>query len=290
MKMRLSVSSYSYLSYMEKTGATYFDICDLAKKTGFEAIEFIPLDLSFGQGQTTLQELATAISSHCRFIGLTICAYTVPADFLSGSGGDIQKEVAQLKECVDTAALLGAKLMRHDIARQLNEKCKSYRDVIRIAAPAIREVTEYAAIKGIRTCTENHGFLMQDAQRVEELILAVDHVNYGWLVDMGNFACVDQDCAWAVGIAAPYAFHVHAKDFLIKSGAEMDPGMGWFRSRSGNYLRGTVAGHGAIPIVQCRSILKKAGYDGFLSLEFEGMEENITAIEAGYAYLKRIVS
>jgi aldehyde:ferredoxin oxidoreductase len=37
--------------------------------------------------------------------------------------------------------------------------------------------------------------------------------------------------------------------------------MGWFRSRSGNYLRGTVAGHGAVPIAQCVYILKKAGYD-----------------------------
>jgi sugar phosphate isomerase/epimerase len=287
--MRLSVSSYSYLAHMEKTGATYFDICDLARKTGFEAIEFIPLELRYGRGQLTVQELASALSGYCRSIGLDICAYTVPADFLTGSGGDIQKEAARLKGCVDIAALLGTKLMRHDVAKQLNEKCKSFRDVIRIAAPAIREVTEYAAAKGIRTCTENHGFLMQDAQRVEELILAVNHVNYGWLVDMGNFACVDQDCAYAVGIAAPYAFHVHAKDFLKKPGTEIDPGMGWFRSRGGNYLRGTVAGHGTVPVAQCVSVLKKAGYDGFLSLEFEGMEENLTAIEAGYAYLKRII-
>jgi sugar phosphate isomerase/epimerase len=288
--MRLSVSSYSFLTYMEKTGATYFDICDLAKKTGFEAIEFIPLDLNYGRGHAKVTELASALNDYCRSIGLGICAYTVPADFLFGCGGDIQKEVLRLKGCVDIAALLGARLMRHDIARQLNEKCVSYRDVIRIAAPAIRELTEYAASKGIRTCSENHGFLMQDAQRVEELILAVNNVNYGWLVDMGNFACVDQDCAYAVGIAAPYAFHVHAKDFLFKPGTEIDPGMGWFRTRGGNYLRGTVAGHGAIPIVQCISVLEKAGYNGFLSLEFEGMEENLAAVDAGYAYLKRIVS
>ena len=288
--MRLSVSSYSYLTYMEKTGASYYDICNLAKKTGFEAVEFIPLDLQFGSGEKTTQELALSLRKHCDSLGLSICAYTVPADFLLGSGGDIQKETERLKGCVDIAALLGANLLRHDIAKCLNENCKSYRDVIRIAAPAIREVTEYAAAKGVRTCMENHGFLMQDAQRVEELILAVGHENFGWLIDMGNFACVDQDCAWAVGIAAPYAFHVHAKDFLIKPGTQIDPGMGWFRSRGGNYLRGTIAGHGSVPIAQCLHTLKKAGYDGFLSLEFEGMEETLDAIEAGYAYLKRAIS
>jgi len=286
--MRLAVSSYSYLNHMEKTGATYFDICNLAKKTGFDAIEFIPLELTYGSGQSTIEDLAAALADHCRHIGLAICAYTVSADFISGSGGDIQKETARLKGCIDIAATLGAKLLRHDIARQLGAACKSYRDVIRTAAPYIREVATYAATKGIRTCTENHGFLMQDAQRVEELILAVDHPNFGWLVDMGNFACADQDSAYAAGIAAPYAFHVHAKDFLVKPGTHIDPGAGWFRSRGGNYLRGTIAGHGAIPIPQCFSIFKKSGYDGYLSLEFEGMEETLPAIEAGYGYLKRV--
>ncbi len=286
--MRLAVSSYSYARLMESTGASYFDICDHAKKTGFDAIEFLPLDVKYGGGLSTAEALADSLREHCRALGLDICAYTVSADFLSGSGGDPRREAERLKGCVDMAERLGAELMRHDVAWRLAGEAKSYRDVIRAAAPYILEVTEYAASKGIRTCTENHGFLMQDAGRVEELILAVGHPNFGWLVDMGNFACADQDSAYAVGIAAPYAFHVHAKDFLIKPGMHMDPGAGWFRSRGGNYLRGTVAGHGMIPVAQCVSILKKVGYDGYLSLEFEGMEENLPAVDAGYAYLKRL--
>ena len=131
---------------------------------------------------------------------------------------------------------------------------------------------------------------MQDALRVEEMILAVGHENYGWLVDIGNFACADEDSVQAVGIAAPYAFHVHAKDFLKKPGTLIDPGTGWFRSRSGHYLRGTIAGHGDIPIAQCVYALRRVGYDGFLSLEFEGMEENLPAIEAGYGYLRRVLA
>lgn len=288
--MRLAVSSYSYMGCLEKSDANYFDICQYAKKTGFDAIEFIPLDLRFGQGHTSVESLATALREHCAALGLEICAYTVSADLILGSGGDMEKETARLKGCIDTAAILGAKLVRHDVATRLSGTCRSWRDVIRAAAPLIREITTYAETMGIRTCMENHGYLMQDAQRVEEMILAVDHRNFGWLVDMGNFACVDQDSAYATGIAAPYALHVHAKDFLIKPGTQMNPGVGWFMSRGGNYLRGTIAGHGAIPIPQCVAVLKKAGYDGYLSLEFEGMEETLPAIDAGYAYLKRIVS
>jgi sugar phosphate isomerase/epimerase len=44
-----------------------------------------------------------------------------------------------------------------------------------------------------------------------------------------------------------------------------------------------------IPVPQCVKILKKAGYDGYLSLEFEGWEENIPALESGFAFLKSIV-
>lgn len=129
---------------------------------------------------------------------------------------------------------------------------------------------------------------MQDSNRVEELILAVDDPNYGWLVDIGNFICADEESTHAVSIAAQYVFHAHIKDFLYKSGREINPGDGWFKTRGGNYIRGTVIGHGVIPVAQCVEILKKAGYDGKFTVEFEGMEENMDALKAAYNYMKRI--
>ena len=63
--------------------------------------------------------------------------------------------------------------------------------------------------------------------------------------------------------------------------------MGWFRTRGGNFIRGTIAGNGVIPVAQCIYMLKQAGYAGFLSLEFEGMEENLPALEAGLAYIRK---
>ncbi len=131
--------------------------------------------------------------------------------------------------------------------------------------------------------------MLQDADRVEELIRLVDHPNYGWLVDMGNFLCGDDTPFHAVPIAAPYAFHVHVKDFLVKPWNADDPGSGWFRSRGGNFLRGTVAGHGVVPIRFCLETLRKAGYEGYVSYEFEGMEENLPAIEAAYRFIRSVI-
>jgi sugar phosphate isomerase/epimerase len=84
----------------------------------------------------------------------------------------------------------------------------------------------------------------------------------------------------------PYAFHVHVKDFLLKSGGEPRPDDSWFSSRAGNHLRGTVVGHGIIPVTQCLNYIKKSGYDGGFSLEFEGLEDPLEAVRRGYEFMK----
>lgn len=116
---------------------------------------------------------------------------------------------------------------------------------------AAARVTEYAQSVGVRTMTENHGYFSQDSIRVEKLINTVAHDNFGWLIDIGNFLCADDEPAAAVGRAARYAFYVHAKDFIVKSGQQANPGRGFFMSRGGNFLRGTIIGHGDVPVVQC---------------------------------------
>ena len=147
-----------------------------------------------------------------------------------------------------------------------------------------------AADCGLRTMVENHGYFCQDSDRLEQLVSAVKHPNFGALVDMGNFLCADDDPVRAVGRLAAAAFHVHAKDFHIKSGQWPNPGTGWFQSRGGNYLRGAIIGHGDVPVPQCLRILQRAGYAGAVSIEFEGMEEPLTGIAIGLENLRRFVA
>ncbi|MBE5806961.1 MAG: sugar phosphate isomerase/epimerase [Clostridiales bacterium] len=272
--MDIGVSSYSFSGYMRQTSATLADICGIAKDMGFDGIEFIDLP---AEGHADELEQADALRARCDELGLPVVAYTVRADFLED-----EREADRLKQKLEVAAHLGAKLMRHDVTWRTDVP---WRDIIARTAPAIREVTEYAQTLGIATCTENHGFVLQDADRLEALMRAVDHPNYGWLVDFGNFLCADQDPFHALPIAAPYAFHAHAKDFLLKDSA---PGEGWITTRGGRAIRGTVLGHGVVPIAACVSALRQAGYDGWLSLEFEGWEDCLRAVKAGLAYLRAV--
>lgn len=279
--MKIGVSSYSFSHYMKQTGANYFEICDLAKKMGYDAIEFIDLKTEVQPAESE-EALAAQVRAHCEEIGLPIAAYTIGADFLNH-----ENEVERIKHEVDIAHILGAPVLRHD-AFWAKPDDMTWRDVVAKIAPDIREVTEYAATLGIRTCTENHGYILQDAERVETLIQTVNHPNYGWLVDMGNFLCGDDNPLRAVAVAAPYAFHCHVKDFLFKPFNAENPGKGWFNTRGGCYLRGTVAGHGVVPIRKCLEILKKSGYQGVVSYEFEGMEENLPALEAAVEFIRGV--
>ena len=279
--MKIGVSSYSFAKWQAQTGADLFALCDQAKELAFDGIEFTAL-----KSEDPVSE-AKKLREKCENIGLPIIAYTVGANLLCD---DPDGEAERLMRCVDVAEALGVSLMRHDVATKLREReGYTWQTAAEEMAPRIRAVTEYAAARGIRTCTENHGFLFQDSRRVETLIRLVDHPNYGWLVDLGNFLCADEDLKKAVRRAAPYAVHVHAKDFLYrKKDPRLPDPVGFFKNRNGNFLRGTVVGHGVVPVTEDIRVLRAAGYNGWLSLEFEGMEENIPALSAGLQYLRAL--
>ena len=61
-------------------------------------------------------------------------------------------------------------------------------------------------------------------------------------------------------------------DNFVQASYEDREGRLWFGTRGGAFLRGTVIGHGVVPVEACLRILKNAGYDGTVAIEFEGME------------------
>ena len=284
--MKTSVTSYSFGGYIAEDKLGYLGLINKAKEMGFEGIEYTD------GGYMNEPESAKKIRERAAEQGIEVVALAVGANFIQGSGGNLKDEIARVCKIVDYAAEMGAKLMRHDVAYGFGGERKhtrGYDDALPRLAEGCREVTKYAEQKGVKTMTENHGYFSQDAHRVEKLINTVGHDNFGALVDLGNFMCADEDPTLSVSIMAPYAFHVHAKDFHYKSGMDVNPGTGWFQTRAGNYLRGAIIGHGEAKIYQSIQTLKKNGYDGYVTVEFEGMEDNLRGIEVGHANLKRFI-
>lgn len=293
--MKISVSSYSFQQYIKAGKLTQLTAIAEAARLGFEGIEFTDLKPDVNQTPTYEEQLAYAreLRAEAERVGIQIVGYMIGANLYRGSEELNRAEIERLKGQVDLAAEMGASLLRHDIcySEKTDGRVTSYDKMLPTIAAAAREITEYAATKGIRTCTENHGLIAQDADRLEKLFNAVDHENYGLLVDMGNFACADEDSARAVSRLAPYAIHAHAKDFKIYPfGTEVDPALRSFTSRGCNRLVGCALGDGDIPSRQCVAILKRAGYDGWMTIEFEGNGDCIEEITKGIARLKEYVA
>lgn len=288
--MKIAISTYSFSRLLANGTITQLDCIEKAKEMGFDAIEFVGVIPHDGSSE---ESYATLLGEEARRFELPVTNYTVGADFLSGSGGNLNAEIKKIKHSVDIAVLLGASGMRHDATMGFVDDTRGFLgfdDALPRLAQGCLEVTEYAAERNIKTMIENHGFFCQDSERIEKLVNKVAHKNFGLLLDMGNFLCVDENPSTAFGRTAPYAFYVHAKDFHVKSGCMPNPGEGFFNSRGGNYLRGTIIGHGDVPIKECLMALNQVEYNGHIAIEFEGMEETLQGIKIGLTNLRRYIS
>ncbi|MDR2648066.1 MAG: sugar phosphate isomerase/epimerase [Oscillospiraceae bacterium] len=286
--MQIGVSTWSFQQLLQSGKETQISVIALAKRLGFAAIEFV--DITPMNGMTQAQT-AERIREESDRVGLPIVNYTIGADFLAK---DANAEAERLCGQVDVARILGAVGLRHDAtggwALPADKKTKTFAQALPILADGCRAVSAYAEQHGIATMVENHGYFCQDSLRLAALVAAVGTQNFGALADIGNFCCADEEPAVAVGNVAPFVKHVHAKDFIIKSGDGQDPGEGFSRSRAGNYLRGTIVGHGGVPVRQCLQTLQRAGYRGYVNIEFEGIEPCEDALRVGLENLRGYIA
>ena len=286
--MKSCISLYSYWSLVIAKKMNHYQVIDTIKSLGIDAVELQIFDVAVPKDMT-MGEYAKALCEYARGKGLEVPIFTVDSKIYCD---DPEKELAHLCSLVDVAAELGIPLMRFDIAYKFlgNETSKTPKKVIDTVAPYIRRLADYAKEKGVKICSENHGRIIQDSYRVEELFYQVDHENYGLLCDVGNFGGADEDCATAVSKLLPHICFVHVKDAFFKSGMTYDPGRGFNRTRGGNFRRSTILGHGDVPVYQILTAIKKSGYDGYASLEFEGIEDTMMAVEISAENLKRMLA
>lgn len=278
--MKISISSYSY----SQLGNSDFERIDLAKEMGFEGIEFAEIN----PGDRDKSEYAAELKSYADKVGIEITNYAIGADFINKN---IDDEIKRLIGEVDIAAILGVKTMRHDASGGPESERFSktgFEKYLPILARGCRAVTEYAKTKGIKTSVENHGFFCQQSDRVEALMKAVDNENFGWLVDIGNFLCADEEPIDAVKNGLKYIVYAHVKDFYFADKSVPTPD-GYFDTRDGNHLCGSVLGDGIVPVKECVDMIKASGYDGWVTLEYEGQESPVTGVPKGLEYLKSII-
>jgi len=285
--VKLGVSIYSLHAALQDKRMTVLDVLDWIKAQGADHAEIVDMDLDLANHPDRVD----AIREKAAEIGLELSNYCIGANFAGLDDEAFAKEVARVKSHVDVAHRLGVKRMRHDVAsRFYPETDVSYFEQdFPALVEACRQIADYAAGFGITTSVENHGFYIQASERVKRLVLAVDRENFRTTMDVGNFTCADENPLNAVGNNVGLASMVHLKDFYIRP-ADRNPGEGWFRSLYGNYLRGAIVGQGDLPMYDLIRTVKGSGYDGYVSIEFEGMEDCLRGTKIGIENARRIWS
>ncbi|MCQ2433476.1 MAG: sugar phosphate isomerase/epimerase [Clostridia bacterium] len=294
--MKIGLTSYSMNNYIQSGMMSVCEVMRFAKEKGAEHIELVPFGFTLhDDAKDTFNEpLIAEIRRVSEEIDLPLSNYAVLADLLKPDADARRAEIERLKRHIDVAAKLGLKFMRHDISsfrRPLESNTPTaFEREFPVAAAACQELADYAARFGVTTLVENHGFFVNGSDRIIRLIETVDRENFGMLLDTGNFACVDENCMVAVKKCAPYAKMVHLKDFYIRRADRLTGNGGlfrcdsgcWFSSNSGeSMLRGSILAQGDLDIWAILGFIKDSGYDGNVSVEFEGMEDGKIGSETG---------
>ncbi|OKP98695.1 sugar phosphate isomerase/epimerase [Paenibacillus sp. P46E] len=280
--MKLGISTYSLHAAFAAGELTLKGVLETIADLGAEHAEIVPLGFNLIDNP----ELTDVILKTAADRGLELSNYAIGANFAGLDTEMRRKEMERVKREVEVCAALGIQRMRHDVASSPDLSIVHFLEELPQLADACREIADYASGFGITTSVENHGYFIQHSDRVQALVSAVDRENFRTTLDVGNFLCADENPLTAVAGNLKIASMVHLKDFYVRP-QDRHPGEGWFQSSGGNWLRGAIVGQGDIDMPRVLRLVKESGYDGYISIEFEGLEECRKGTRLGLEYVKR---
>jgi len=280
--MRIGISSYSFTSAFEKGTMDILGAIDWVAESSATHLEISIAGL--GSQLIDDPDMVEKIRQRAHERGVPLANYVVAADFRDP---DLDAQVERLKAHLNVASVLGIPLFRHDVvAWDWREKDQAeFERTFEAIVPVCRQIARYAATLGITTSIENHGMSMNNSERVRRLVEAVDMPNFRVTLDVGNFLCVDELPQSAVPQTLPYASAVHLKDFYIR---DFSPGDGWLTTVAERSILGAIVGFGDLPMRSLISSIKSSGFDGPISIEFEGLEDSLIGAGIGLANAQRM--
>ncbi|MBO0958832.1 sugar phosphate isomerase/epimerase [Neobacillus sp. MM2021_6] len=286
--MKVGLSTYSLVRELRAETMTILDVIQWIADNGGEHMEIVP----YGFTVVDHEALADQIREKAASLGIELSAYSFPANFVQETEEAFTEEVERIKKHVDIVNRLGIKIMRHDVTaftlRPEEMTIHYFEEHYEKMVKGSQLIADYAAQYRITTTIENHGFNVQASDRVQKVIHGVNRDNFKTTLDVGNFLCMDEDPLVGVKKNLQYAATVHLKDFYIRPYYENPGGGEWFRTVNENYLRGAIVGHGDLNIREILRLVKSSGYDGYLTVEFEGMEDCKVGSKIGMENVRRL--
>lgn len=255
--LKLSLAAYSFNRQLAKRGTP-----EEIAKAEMTLEKFLEFCAAQGLGATELtgyyfpREISNAYLLNIRAIthrlGLSISGTAIGNDFCVAEGEARDKQLAECREWIDYAAIMGAPAIRIFAGKVPNGDTEEA--AIERCAAGINESLKYAATKGVYLALENHGGITATPEQMLNIIRKVDSSPwFGVNFDSGNFQTEDPYADLAK--IAPYAVNAQIKASIAPGGKKQPA-----------------------DLPRIVDILKNAGYRGFVALEYEEQESPFEAI------------
>ncbi len=235
-----------------------FEVIELFKSIGYDGIEVrVAADGQIDSEKLTDEE-ARKIDAAARAKGMEFsCLTSYYQNFVKME--EREDVIRKLKRVIEIAALLHCPLVRvYGGVEPFSQPGVWFNDVWSRTVDGIRRTAEYAAKFGVRICIETHiGSLTMSVRDTVRLIEDVNMANVGMLLDYAwvELAGVETG-AEAIRKAARHIFHVHIKDWTLESRIPLKK-------------KSCLMGEGTVRWQEALEELKKVGYTGYVSDEYE---------------------
>lgn len=270
---RIAVSTYSFWRYRADSKLSIEDCIALAADLGFDGVEILERQMH-RKDNAYLQSL----KRQALLAGLDLCGLSTHQRFVSPDAELRQANIDLTIASIELAHALGIPAMRVNTGtwgtiadfdelmkrRGVEPPLPGYtdEDAYPWVIGALEKCLPTAERRGVVLGLENHWGL---ARTPEGLLRIVDAINSPWLgvtLDTGNFL---EDPYDRLEKIAPRAIYVHAKTYY---------GGGTWYTLDLDYDR-------------IAAMLRKHGYRGYVSLEYEGREDAATAVPKSLALLRK---
>ena len=270
---RIGVSSYSFWGFRRKELRSLHSNLEHAARMGFDGLEILQRQLE-STDNATLQK----IKRHAFVLGLDLMGYSTHQGFLSPEKERRQKNIDHTINCLEQAYQLGIPTMRVNSGtwgtsknfddlmakRGIEEPLKGYteEDAYKWVIDAYEKLVPEAEKRGVIMGLENHWGLGVTPEGIKRVVNAVDSEWLQVTLDTGNFL---EDPYARLAQLAPRTVLIQCKTYF---------GGGRWYTLELDYDR-------------IADIMKTAGFKGYVSLEFEGKEDPLTAIPKSLRLLRR---
>src|SRR5262245_869797 len=233
-------------------------------------------------------ELAAVETALARADGRVI-VYDIACDFDEPDGSASPEQVARVERAVERAARLGAPkvLLVPGQTRADVDPAVARRHYAEVVA----RCRDAAAARGMAAMVANLGFqaaICGTTAHVEQIRAAVGpdlQVTY----DVGNYLMAGEDTLSALDRVAGWLGHVHFKDWRIVEPGAPEAGDA-FAGQDGRLYFSVALGDGFVPLAGALARLGALGYDGTITVEYEGPDDPAEAMRRSIAHVNELVA